>query len=327
MVPQRSQLTDSDGAIECVVVDHQHLQSARDLCHFRLVQIYHFGNAAIRQAHQHLQEFAPTQGLHQMPVERSGIQARGRRARAAIEARQHLFDIAATENLQFNHEKRGILHIYRDKPSYDIAAKTNQLLMEGGLDRHAVTPSEIRQIEPTLASNQLYGGFYTPSDSTGDIHLFTKGLAEACLKKGATIIYNSTVTGFAPKPKGIDLRWSVAHGGGLAGDDSSNDQGHFDGVVVCAGVESRAIADQLNDRINIYPVKGYSITVMLDDEQSRDSAPMVSLLDEDTKIVTSRLGRDRFRVAGTAEFNGFNRDIRADRIAPLVAWTSCFGVL
>ena len=52
----------------------------------------------------------------------------------AIEARQHLFDIAATENLQFNHEKRGILHIYRDKPSYDIAAKTNQLLMEGGLD-------------------------------------------------------------------------------------------------------------------------------------------------------------------------------------------------
>ena len=107
----------------------------------------------------------------------------------------------------------------------------------------------------------------------------------------------------------------------MAGDDSSNDQGHFDGVVVCAGVESRAIADQLNDRINIYPVKGYSITVMLDDEQSRDSAPMVSLLDEDTKIVTSRLGRDRFRVAGTAEFNGFNRDIRADRIAPLVAWT------
>jgi len=92
----------------------------------------------------------------------------------AIEARQHLFDIADTENLQFNHEKRGILHIYRDKPSYDIAARTNQLLLEGGLDRHGVSPSEIRQIEPTLASNQLYGGFSTPSDSTGDIHPITK---------------------------------------------------------------------------------------------------------------------------------------------------------
>lgn len=47
----------------------------------------------------------------------------------------------------------------------------------------------------------------------------------------------------------------------------------------------------------------------------------MSILDEATKIVTSRLGEDRFRVAGTAEFNGFNRDIRHDRIQPLVDWT------
>ena len=77
----------------------------------------------------------------------------------------------------------------------------------------------------------------------------------------------------------------------------------------------------LGDRINIYPVKGYSITVALEDEASRAGAPWVSLLDEETKIVTSRLGADRFRVAGTAEFNGYNRDIRADRIRPLVEWT------
>jgi D-amino-acid dehydrogenase len=47
----------------------------------------------------------------------------------------------------------------------------------------------------------------------------------------------------------------------------------------------------------------------------------VSVLDEAAKIVTSRLGDDRFRVAGTAEFNGFNRDIRHDRIKPLIDWT------
>lgn len=45
----------------------------------------------------------------------------------------------------------------------------------------------------------------------------------------------------------------------------------------------------------------------------------MSLLDESAKIVTSRLGPDRLRVAGTAEFNGYNRDIRADRIQPLVS--------
>jgi D-amino-acid dehydrogenase len=77
----------------------------------------------------------------------------------------------------------------------------------------------------------------------------------------------------------------------------------------------------LGDRLNIYPVKGYSITVHLHTPASQAAAPMVSILDDATKIVTSRLGRDRFRVAGTAEFNGYNRDIRHDRIEPLILWT------
>ena len=31
---------------------------------------------------------------------------------------------------------------------------------------------------------------------------------------------------------------------------------------------------------------------------------------------------DRLRVAGTAEFNGINHDIRADRIRPLLQWVA-----
>ena len=54
--------------------------------------------------------------------------------------------------------------------------------------------------------------------------------------------------------------------------------------------------------------------------KSRNAAPWVSLLDDKAKIVTSRLGPDRFRIAGTAEFNGYNRDIRNDRIEPLIKW-------
>ena len=99
----------------------------------------------------------------------------------------------------------------------------------------------------------------------------------------------------------------------------------FDSVVVCAGVGSRALATKLGDRVNIYPVKGYSITVQLDDAASQQAAPTVSLLDDETKLVTSRLGNDRFRIAGTAEFNGFNRDIRDNRIRPLIRWVEeCF---
>ena len=66
-------------------------------------------------------------------------------------------------------------------------------------------------------------------------------------------------------------------------------------------------------------MKGYSITVELNDE-SEAAALTVSLLDDAAKIVTARLGKDRFRVAGTAEINGITRDIRSDRIAPLTRW-------
>ena len=91
-------------------------------------------------------------------------------------------------------------------------------------------------------------------------------------------------------------------------------------MVVCAGIRSRGIAAQLGDRVNIYPVKGYSITVPLNDKVSQEAAPWVSILDDEAKIVTSRLGIDRFRIAGTAEFNGENRDIRDDRVMPLIEW-------
>jgi len=99
----------------------------------------------------------------------------------------------------------------------------------------------------------------------------------------------------------------------------------FDAIVVCAGTASRRFAAMLGDRVNVYPVKGYSITVNLLDWTSQRSAPTVSLLDDETKLVTSRLGVGRFRVAGTAEFNGFNKDIRADRVRPLIDWVQqCF---
>ena len=44
------------------------------------------------------------------------------------------------------------------------------------------------------------------------------------------------------------------------------------------------------------------------------------MLDDEAKIVTSRLGVDRFRVAGTAEIAGYNLDIEDARITPLKKW-------
>jgi D-amino-acid dehydrogenase len=235
--------------------------------------------------------------------------------RLAIAAREHLFAWAQAEGVDFDLKKEGILHIYRDKKGFDHAGEVSKLLAEGGLPRRAVTPSEMKDIEPTLAGN-YYGGYFTESDATGDIHKFTSAMAKAAERLGVRCLYEQDVE--ALRTDGTKAEVLVREGAGKLSHQ-------FDALVVCAGVQSRSFATQLGDRVNIYPVKGYSITVNLLDPQSQASAPTVSLLDDETKLVTSRLGADRFRVAGTAEFNGYNKDIRADRIRPLVDWVNqCF---
>jgi D-amino-acid dehydrogenase len=238
-------------------------------------------------------------------------------ARLAIAARNELFAMAEHEKIDFNHERRGILHVYRTRHDYEHALKVDALLKKGGLDRRAVSSEEIQSIEPAL-QDRFYGGFFTPSDSTGDIHKFTRGLAGACERHGARFLFDRTVQTIESDSTGVRIEVSATSADGIG---CAADTVEADGVVVCAGVASRALARGLGDRLNVYPVKGYSITVNLPNESSQKAAPWVSLLDDDAKIVTSRLGLDRLRVAGTAEFSDFDRDIRADRIRPLVNWT------
>ena len=236
-------------------------------------------------------------------------------AQLAIESRAHHFAWAKAEGIDFDHKSEGILHIYRDKKGFDHAGEVSKLLAQGGLPRRAVTPDEMKAIEPTL-QGQYHGGYYTESDSTGDIHKFTFGLAKACERLGVKILTEHQV--LKVTSNGQNATVQVQHQG-------LTETLSFDGIVICAGVHGRGLAAQLGDRLNIYPVKGYSITVGLHDATSQAAAPQVSLLDDETKLVTSRLGTDRFRVAGTAEFNGIDLNIRADRIKPLVNWVNaCF---
>ncbi|MBX9926509.1 MAG: D-amino acid dehydrogenase, partial [Hyphomicrobiaceae bacterium] len=235
--------------------------------------------------------------------------------RIALASRARLLEIAKAEAIEFDLVQRGILNVYETSSDYRAAEATGKLLAAGGLERHALTGDEIRALEPAL-QGQFHGGFFSPDDYTGDIHAFTVGLAAACQRRGATLAMSRDVTAIEASPGGIVI--THRRSGMPAATDA--ERVRFDKVVVCAGTRSRALAAMLGDRLNIYPVKGYSITVDLDDPASRAAAPWVSILDDKAKIVSSRLGDGGLRIAGTAELSGANLDIRARRIAPLVAW-------
>ena len=226
-------------------------------------------------------------------------------AAMAVAARAGLAEMAEKSGVDFDFSPAGILHFYKAEKDLKHARMVNGLLAAGGLERHELTVDEVMAREPTLRGD-IIGGFWTESDSTGDIHKFTMGLAEWLQKQGVVFKLGKPVTDLHVRDDGVYVECSHEE--------------RYDAVVVSAGVASRKFAQMLGDRVNVYPVKGYSITVNLDDAASQAAAPTTSLLDDKAKIVSSRLGKNRFRIAGTAEFNGENRDILERRVRPLIAW-------
>jgi D-amino-acid dehydrogenase len=114
--------------------------------------------------------------------------------RMAMEARAHLKSWATDEGFDFDCEDKGILHIYKDEKEFAHARKVNVLLAEGGLERNEISGEEARRIEPAIQTD-LVGGFYTPSDFSGDIHSYCRSLSKACFNFRHHAWHHRTQTG------------------------------------------------------------------------------------------------------------------------------------
>ncbi len=215
--------------------------------------------------------------------------------RMGIEARHLYNQLEQDEGVEYERLNKGILHIYKNKKYFEEALLLKELYEGNGCEWQIVNSDKLLSVEPNLEyAKALIGGIYTPSDWTGDIHKFCMSMYEVLKTK-----YN--VRFFFNKP--INTIDGFAY--------------HY--IVVANGSDARHFSKVIGDKLPIYPVKGYSITINLDNEKSRDHSPSVSLLDDEAKIVSSRFNNS-LRVAGTAEITGDNWDIRRDRIEPLLKW-------
>lgn len=216
--------------------------------------------------------------------------------RMGLAARQMYAEIMESEPIEFDQAASGILHFYKDVEYWKHACNAQELYESAGCEWQLMSHKQALEIEPALSHAQgIVGAAWTPSDSVGDIHKFCWSLAQVLeCKYNVNFVYNQ------------EKYWIPEE---------------YDYTVICAGVGSVELARKLGERLPVYPVKGYSITIPLQDTESLESAPRTSLLDDQAKIVCSRLG-DRLRVAGTAELAGENYDIRQDRIEPLVRWVN-----
>jgi D-amino-acid dehydrogenase len=216
--------------------------------------------------------------------------------RLGIKARSLYAEIIREEGLKFDQSACGILHFYKDAQYLENAESVKGLYNANSCEWDMLTPLQTISMDPALGSIKgVVGGAWTPSDWTGDIHKF-------CREMEKVLTYRYGVK--------FHYDWKIKH---------IEDVSFYDAVVIANGVGSVKLAKTVGDKLDIYPVKGYSITITANDVKSYEAMPKVSLLDDQAKIVTSTLG-NRLRVAGTAELTGENYDIRRDRIQPLLDW-------
>jgi len=225
--------------------------------------------------------------------------------RLALHSRDCLRQLRAETGIRYDQRTAGILHIYRDPDQFAHACGAAALMRRYGLERVALTAEECLAHEAALASvaPHLAGGIFTPGDESGDAHLFTRELARLAEERGVRFRWGVTVRG---------LR---RDGDRITGLDTDAGELVADSYVLAAATASRALARPLGLTLPIIPAKGYSITAPVTNPAA---APVVSITDDEHKVVFSRLG-ERLRVAGTAEMTGEDLTLTPARVAAVLA--------
>lgn len=218
----------------------------------------------------------------------------------ALYSRARLVALRRELGFEYDALERGILHFYTDPREFEHAIPQAALMREFGCERVPKSAAECLAIEPALANSTvpIVGGTFTAADESGDARQFAQALAQRCAAGGVDFLY------------GADIQALDVCGGSVAGVQLRNGgMLKADAYVVALGSYSPLLLRPVGVSIPVYPAKGYSVTIPLDEDSM---APTVSLTDDGHKIVFSRLG-ERLRVAGTAEFAGYDTALNAIR--------------
>lgn len=228
-------------------------------------------------------------------------------------SRDTLQQLRAATGIAYEQRTQGILHFYTSQKEFDGALAPAEQMRALGCERQVVSADEAVRIEPALAHirPQLAGATYTAEDESGDANAFTRELARLCEAAGVQFRLGHHITA---------LREA---GGRIDHVEVTNAEGRFervhgDAFVLAMGSFSPLLAQPLGIRLPIYPAKGYSVTMPV---KYASMAHQVSLTDDEYKLVFSRYTSergDRLRIAGTAELNGYQRDLNQVRCEAIV---------
>jgi len=210
---------------------------------------------------------------------------KSRMQRVAFYSRDQLHRLRDQLSIQYE-QSQGYLQLLRAQRDVEMTAPARDLLDAAAVPYRMLEPAECHELEPGLSqSAPLAGGILLPEDEAGNCPLFAQALRRAAEDAGVRFRFNTPVDAL------------VVEGGRATGIVARGHRYDADAVVMAAAVGSVPLLSACGIRIPLYPVKGYSATVMLD---PLAIGPRRALMDEAYKTAITPFA-NRIRIAGTAE--------------------------
>lgn len=225
-----------------------------------------------------------------------------RNASLARYSRQVLNELMHEEAIAFEFAARGTICLYRDQASLRAANENAEVIAHTGVRHERLDTEGLTRLEPELEpiARNLVGALYFPDDALGDAHLFCREMHRLCVKAGVKFEFGQTV-----------LRLQSA-GGRVTGVQTSQAVCRGDAYLLAAGSFSPLLVAPLEMDVPVRPAKGYSISF-----PKQGLAARHPVIDRDLHTVVTPLD-ERMRVAGTAEFAGFDNNLNPARVENLV---------
>jgi len=222
----------------------------------------------------------------------------------ALHSRDCFAEVIKDTGIEFSYLDKGTLHTFRDKKSLAANIAQAEFQKQLGCDYEILhTRKDCEKIEPALkyAPAKIIGGIFFLMDASGDVNEFTINMTKYLQAKGVEFIFGQNITEI------------LTDGDKVTGVKTDSASYEADNFVVSLGAATPILLRKIGVHVPIYPMKGYSLSIEIEDSKK---APTVSITDQHNKIVYSRLG-NILRIAGTAEFDGYNDAVSTNRIGTL----------
>ncbi len=222
----------------------------------------------------------------------------------ALHSMEVLSKLRQETGIEYGSALRGSLRLIRNPAALERALQWAQMLRPDGLTWQRLSAEQVIALEPALApiGRQLAGGIHYPLDETGNAYEFCGALADQARRGGVEFRFGTPVTAMEVRQGNVAAVLSGAR------------RFTADRYIVSAGSYSPLLLGELGIRMPVRPAKGYSITF---DSPRLDPPFRQPIADDDFHAVVVPLG-SAVRVAGTAEFTGYDLSLTESRIQNLL---------